>query len=60
MSERNTTTIRSTPRLTRFLKSALLLLLLTQSANIALAQADDEYRTVAVAEPYLEDRKRLG
>ncbi len=54
MSERNTTTIRSTPRLTRFLKSALLLLLLTQSANTALAQADDEYRTVAVADPYLE------
>ena len=56
MSERNTTTIHSTPRLTRFPGSAavVLLLLLTQAASTAVAQAAGEYRTVAVADPYLE------
>ena len=54
MSERNTTTILSTHRLTRFLRSAVLLLLLTQTATSAFAQAAGEYRTVTVADPYLE------
>ena len=54
MSERNTTTTRSTPRPTRFQWSAILALLLAQSASTALGQADDEYRTVSVADPYLE------
>ena len=54
MSERNTTTIPSTPRPTKFLWPAVLVLLFAQSAHIAPAQAADEYRTVSVADPYLE------
>ncbi len=54
MSERNTTTTPSTPRPTRFLWSAVLALWLAQSASTALAQGADEYRTVSVADPYLE------
>ena len=54
MWERSTTTIRSTPRLTRLFWLALLVLLLIQTANTASAQATGEYRTVSVADPYLE------
>ncbi len=60
MSERNTTTTRSTPRPTRFLWSAVLALWLAQSASTALAQGADEYRTVSVADPYLELRTGPG
>lgn len=53
MSERNITTILST---SRSIKSAFLTLLvvLTQAISAGVAQAADEYRTVAVADPYLE------
>jgi len=54
MSERNTTTTPSTPRPTRVLWSAVLALLLAQSAATAFAQAADEYQIVSVADPYLE------
>jgi hypothetical protein len=53
MSERNITTIRST---SRSIKSAFLTLLvvLTQAISAGVVQAADEYKTVAVADPYLE------
>ena len=53
MSERNITTILST---SRSIKSALLtlLVLLTQVISAGVAQAADEFKTVAVADPYLE------
>ena len=54
MSERNTTTIPSTPRPTRFLWLAALALLLVQFSGIAWSQTESEYRTVSVADPYLE------
>ena len=52
MSERSTTTIHSTPRLTRFFWPAALLLALC--AGNVFAQASGEYRTVTVDDPYLE------
>ena len=54
MWERNTTTILSTPRLTSLLRPVLLVLLLLQTANTAFAQATGEFRSVSVADPYLE------
>ena len=54
MWERNTTTIPSTPRLTRFLWPVVLVLFLAQTASTALAQAAGEYPSVSVADPYLE------
>jgi hypothetical protein len=54
MSERNITTIPSTPLLTRFLWPAVLALSLAQFAGAAFAQADSEYKTVSVADPYIE------
>jgi Bacterial SH3 domain len=53
MSERNITTTPSTPR---SIKSALLTLLvvLTQVISAGVAQAAEAYKTVAVADPYLE------
>ncbi len=53
MSERN---ITITPSTSRSIKSAFLSLLvvLTQVLSAGVAQADDEYKTVAVADPYLE------
>ncbi len=56
MSERNITTIHSTSRSTNSLWLAVLVLLLTQTLTTGLAQAADEYRTVSVADPYLELR----
>jgi len=54
MSERNITTTPSTPRPTRFFRSVALALLLVQVAGIAWSQTESEYRTVEVADPYLE------
>ena len=54
MSERNITTILSTSRSINALIIAVLAVLLTQAPNTAIAQAAGEYRTVSVAEPYLE------
>jgi hypothetical protein len=53
MSERNITTIPST---SRSIKSAILtlLVLLTQVISAGVAQAAEAYKTVAVADPYLE------
>ena len=54
MSERNITTIPSTSRSISALLFAVLAVLLTQIPNSAVAQAAGEYRTVSVADPYLE------
>ncbi len=54
MWERSTTTIHSTRRPTRHTWPAVLLLILCQANPEALAQATGEYRTVLVADPYLE------
>ena len=54
MSERNTTITPSMPRPTRFPWSAVLALLIAQSASTVLAQTAVELRTVSVADPYLE------
>ena len=54
MSERNTTTTLSTSRSTSALLIAVLAVLLTQAPTDAVAQAAGEYRTVSVADPYLE------
>ena len=54
MSERNTTTTPSTPRLTNLPWPVALAFLLALFAGTASAQAGNEYRTVAVADPYLE------
>jgi len=53
MSERNITTIPST---SRSIKSAFLTLLvvLVQALSAGVVQAAEEYKTVAVADPYLE------
>ena len=56
MSERNITTTHSTSRSTNSLWLAVLVLLLTQTLITGLAQAADEYRSVSVADPYLELR----
>ncbi len=54
MWERNTTTIHSTHRLTSFPWLVVLLLLLSQDFRPALAQVTGEFRSVSVADPYLE------
>jgi hypothetical protein len=54
MSERNTTTILSTSRSIKALIIAVLAVVLTQTPTTAIAQAAGEYRTVSVADPYLE------
>ena len=54
MSERSITTTRSRSRLTRTSGLAILLLLLVQATGIQSAKAAKEYRSVAVADPYLE------
>ena len=54
MSERNTTTIHSTPRPISSLWLKVLVIFLLQAFTIGTAQAADQYRTVSVADPYLE------
>ncbi len=54
MSERNTTTIHSTSRSISVIIVAVLAVLLTQIPTSAIAQAAEEYRSVSVADPYLE------
>jgi uncharacterized protein YgiM (DUF1202 family) len=54
MSERNITTILSSSRSINALIIAVLAVLLTQTPTTAIAQAAGEYRTVSVADPYLE------
>jgi hypothetical protein len=60
MSERNITTTLSTSRSTSPFWLAVLVALLVQTATIGIAQAADEYRTVSVADPYLELRTGAG
>ena len=60
MSERNITTTHSTPRSTNPIWLTVLVILLIQTATFGIAQAADEYRTVSVAEPYLELRTGAG
>ncbi|MEE8527156.1 MAG: SH3 domain-containing protein [Gammaproteobacteria bacterium] len=60
MSERNITTIPSTSRKTRPIWLAALVLVLGQAFTTGLAEAADEYRTVSVADPYLELRTGPG
>jgi SH3 domain-containing protein len=54
MSERNITTILSTSRSIKALLIAVLAILLVQFPSTAIAQDAGKYRTVAVADPYLE------
>jgi uncharacterized protein YgiM (DUF1202 family) len=54
MSERNITTILSTSRSINALIIAVLAVVLAQTPTTAIAQAAGEYRTVSVADPYLE------
>ncbi len=54
MSERNITTIHSSSRSINALLIAVLAVVLAQTPNTAIAQAAGEYRTVSVADPYLE------
>jgi len=54
MSERNITTILSTSRSIKALLVVALGILLAQTPGSAFAQAASEYRTVSVADPYLE------
>ena len=60
MLERNITTTHSTSRSTNPLRLAVLVVLLFQTALFGIAQAADEYRTVSVADPYLEMRTGAG
>jgi hypothetical protein len=60
MSERNTTTIPSTHRPTRYFWLAVLALLCVQTATTAQAQVTGEFRTVSVADPYLEMHTGAG
>ncbi len=60
MSERNITTIPSTSRKTSPIWLAALVFVLSQAFTTGLAEAADEYRTVSVAEPYLELRTGPG
>ncbi len=59
MSERNITTTPSTFRLTSFWLSVLAAMLV-QTVLPAIAEAADDYRTVSVADPYLELRTGPG
>ena len=54
MSERNTTTTHSTPRPTNPLWLTVLVLIMHQAFSTGIVQAAEYYRTVAVADPYLE------
>jgi len=54
MSERNTTTIHSTPRPISPLWLTVLVVFLIQAFTTGIAQAADQYRTVSVADPYLD------
>ena len=54
MSERNITTTHSPSRSINALLIAVLAVVLTQTPNTAIAQAAGEYRTVSVADPFLE------
>lgn len=60
MLERSITTTLSTSRSTRPFWLAVLAFILIQFASNGIAQAADEYRTVSVAEPYLELRTGAG
>ena len=62
MSERNITITHSTPRSINYLRLAVAVLALVTlfNANPEVAQAADEYKTVAVADPYLELRTGPG
>ena len=62
MSERSITIILSTPtsRSTRFGWVLLLLLVVSQGLNAEFANAAADYRTVSVADPYLEFRTGPG
>ncbi|MFQ5548210.1 MAG: SH3 domain-containing protein [Woeseia sp.] len=60
MSEPSTTTIPSTSRATRPSWLAGLILVLSQAFTTGLADAADQYRTVSVADPYLEMRTGPG
>jgi uncharacterized protein YgiM (DUF1202 family) len=54
MSERNITTILSTSRSINALIIAVLAVVLAHTPTTAIAQAAGEFRTVSVADPYLE------
>ena len=60
MSERNITTTPSTSRKTSPIWLAALVLALSQAFTTGLAEAAEEYRTVSVADPYLELRTGPG
>ncbi len=60
MSERNITTTPSTSLKTSPVWLAALVLALSQAFTAGLAEAADEYRTVSVADPYLEIRTGPG
>ena len=60
MSEPSITTIPSTPQRTNAAWLACLAVLVLQSLLTAPAQAEDDYRTVIVADPYLEMRTGPG
>ena len=60
MSERSTTTIPSTPRSISFGRLIALALVLSQAIAVPTALAADRYKTVSVAEPYLEMRTGPG
>jgi hypothetical protein len=54
MLERNTTITPSTSRSIKALLATVLVVVLTQTPQNAIAQAAEEYRSVSVADPYLE------
>jgi len=60
MSERNITTTPSTSRKTSPFWLAALVLVLSQAFTTGFAEAAEEYRTVSVADPYLEMRTGPG
>ncbi len=60
MSERNITTTLSTSRKTSPIWLAALVLVLSQAFTTGLAEAADKYRTVSVADPFLELRTGPG
>ena len=60
MSERNITTTPSTSLKTNPIWLAVLVLALSQAFTTGLAEAAEEYRTVSVADPYLEIRTGPG
>jgi len=60
MSERSITTTLSTPPQTRFVWLGCLLVVVAQFVLATSARADDEYRRVVVADPYLEMHTGAG